>query len=233
MKKQYIPKIILLVIISLLIAAFFIFDAGQYLTLDYLKSQHQSFIDYYKHNQSKTIAIYFIIYVTVTALSLPGAVIMTLAGGAIFGVLVGTIVVSFASTIGATLAFLVSRLLLRDVVQKKFGDKLKAVNEGIEKEGIFYLFTLRLIPVFPFFVINLVMGLTPIRVLQFFLVSQVGMLAGTVVYVNAGKQLASLDSLKGILSPGLLLSFALLGLFPLIAKKFVNFLKARKINEKI
>jgi uncharacterized membrane protein YdjX (TVP38/TMEM64 family) len=155
---------------------------------------------------------------------------MTLVGGGVFGLLIGTLVVSFASTIGATLAFLVSRFLLRDYVQHKFGERLRAINRGIEKEGAFYLFTLRLIPIFPFFVINLVMGLTPLKTWQFFFVSQIGMLAGTIVYVNAGSQLASIDTVSDILSPSLLLSFALLGLFPLIAKKLVELLKARKAH---
>ncbi len=228
MKKIVNPKILLVIIIAVMIMAFFKYDLSQYLTLEYLKSQHDSFLDYYHNNQGQTIAIYFVVYVTVTALSLPGATVMTLAGGATFGVLVGLLVVSFASTLGATLAFLVSRFLLRDMVQQKFGDKLKSINEGIKREGAFYLFTLRLIPLFPFFIINLVMGLTPISAVKFFVVSQVGMLAGTFVFVNAGDQLASLDSLSGILSPKLLLSFALLGLFPLLAKKIIDFIKARK-----
>jgi uncharacterized membrane protein YdjX (TVP38/TMEM64 family) len=228
MKVTFNTKYLLVLLVAVLVVAFFLFDLGRFFTLDYVQSQRQSFLDYYHANQGLTIAIYFLIYVAVTALSLPGAAIMTLAGGAVFGLLVGTIVVSFASTIGATLAFLASRFVLRDYVQKKFGDKLKAVNDGIEKEGAFYLFTLRLIPIFPFFVINLVMGVTPIKTLQFFFVSQIGMLAGTIVYVNAGSQLASITSLKGILSPTLLASFALLGLFPLLAKKIIDFVKSRK-----
>ena len=229
MKIKFNTKYAVLLLIGALVAAFFLFDLGRFFTLEYVQSQREAFTDYYNAHQALTIALYFVVYVAVTALSLPGAAIMTLAGGAIFGLLTGTVVVSFASTIGATLAFLVSRFLLRDLVQEKFGEKLRAVNEGIEKEGAFYLFTLRLIPVFPFFVINLVMGLTPIKARQFFLVSQVGMLAGTIVYVNAGSQLASLQSLSGILSPSLLLSFAALGLFPLIAKKLVGFVKSRRL----
>lgn len=230
MKVVLNPKVLLVSIIAIAITAFFVLDLGQYLTLDYLQAQRQSILDYYQNNRALTIAVYFAIYVAVTSLSLPGAAIMTLAGGAVFGLLVGVVVVSFASTIGATLAFLVSRFLLRDYVQSKFGDKLKAVNEGIKNEGAFYLFTLRLIPIFPFFVINLVMGLTPLRTVQFFFVSQLGMLAGTAVFVNAGSQLASIESLSGILSPQILLSFALLGLFPLIAKKIVDFIKARRLS---
>jgi uncharacterized membrane protein YdjX (TVP38/TMEM64 family) len=156
---------------------------------------------------------------------------MTLAAGALFGNLVGLIMVSFASSIGATLAFLFSRFLLKDYVQKKFGDKLKAINEGVEKEGAFYLFTLRLVPVFPFFVINLAMGLTPIKTFVFYLVSQVGMLPGTFVFVNAGTQIGKLESLKGILSPELIISFALLGIFPLAAKKIISMVKARRAGK--
>jgi dihydrolipoamide dehydrogenase len=218
----------LFMVVIALVATYFVFDLGQYFTLDYLKEQQYEFITFYQKNELLTIGVYFLIYVAVTALSLPGAAIMTLAGGAIFGVATGTLIVSFASTIGATLAFLVSRFLLRNYVQNRFRDRLYAVNEGIRKDGAFYLFTLRLIPVFPFFVINLVMGVTHIRTLQFFVVSQLGMLPGTIVYVNAGSQIAGINSLGDIVSPSLLASFALLGLFPLIAKKTVAFLKKRK-----
>jgi len=228
MSKTLIGRLLLFFFISALVASYFVFDLGQYFTLDYLKEQQHEFIKFYLKNQWLTIGVYFGIYITVTALSLPGAAIMTLAGGAIFGLAMGTVVVSFASTIGATLAFLVSRFLLRNYVQNKFQDKLVSINDGIRKDGAFYLFTLRLIPIFPFFIINLVMGVTPIRTLQFFVVSQIGMLPGTIVYINAGSQIAAIDSLSGILSPGLLASFALLGIFPLFAKKIVEYLKTRK-----
>jgi uncharacterized membrane protein YdjX (TVP38/TMEM64 family) len=148
----------------------------------------------------------------------------------LFGLWTALIVVSFASSIGATLAFLASRFLLRDWVQKRFGDKLKAVNEGIEKDGVFYLFSLRLVPLFPFFMINLVMGLTPLKTRQYYIVSQLGMLAGTIVYVNAGTQLGQLESAGGILSPGLLISFVLLGVFPLFAKRLLAVFQARKVD---
>ncbi len=161
------------------------------------------------------------IYIAVTALSLPGAAVLTLAGGGLFGRVVGTITVSFASTIGATLACAVSRYLLRDWVQARFGDKLAAINAGIEKEGAFYLFSLRLVPVFPFFVINLLMGLTRMRLVTFYWVSQVGMLAGTFVYVNAGRQLSRIEALSGILSPGVAVSLVALGLFPIAVKKLL------------
>ena len=229
MQKILNKKLLLVLLIGALITAFFVLDLGRFFTLEYVQSQREIFLSFYAEHQMLTIALYFVVYVIVTGLSLPGAAIMTLVGGGIFGLLIGTIVVSFASTIGATLAFLVSRFVLRDYVQQKFGDKLRAINQGIEKEGAFYLFTLRLIPIFPFFVINLVMGVTPIKTIQFFFVSQIGMLAGTIVYVNAGSQLASIDSLSGILSPSLLLSFALLGLFPLLAKKLIEFIKSRKL----
>ena len=225
-------RLVVLLLITALVAAFFLLDLDQYLTLDYLKSQHQSLIDYYHHHHALTVAIYFSLYVLVTALSLPGATIMTLAGGAVFGLLEGFVIISFASTIGATLAFLVARFLLRDYVQSRFGDKLRAVNAGIERDGDFYLFTLRLIPIFPFFIINLVMGLTPMKAWRFYLVSQIGMVPGTLVYVNAGSQLGQLESLSGILSPQLLASFALLGLFPLLAKKLVDWLKQRKVQRR-
>ncbi len=225
-------KLLLLLVLAILVGAFFALDLGRFFSLDYFKSQQVAIEAYRAAQPALTAGIFLAVYVAVTGLSLPGAAIMTLVAGAIFGLLWGTIIVSFASTIGATLAFLVARFVLRDWVQGKFGDKLKAINAGIEKEGGFYLFTLRLIPIFPFFVINLVMGLTPIRTRTFYWVSQLGMLAGTLVYVNAGTQLARIDSLQGILSPGLLLSFVLLGLFPLIAKQIVAMAKARRVYAK-
>jgi dihydrolipoamide dehydrogenase len=221
-------RLILLLAIIVLVAAFFLFDLDRFLTLDALKAQQQSFAAFYADNPLLTIGLYFLLYVIVTALSLPGATVMTLAGAALLGFWPALITVSFASTIGATLAFLVSRFLLRDWVQAKFSEKLKSVNAGIAREGAFYLFTLRLVPIFPFFVINLVMGLTPMHTLAFYLVSQVGMLPGTAVYINAGKQLGQLESLSGILSPALIFSFALLGIFPLLAKRGIDFLKRRK-----
>ncbi len=221
-------KVLLILIIVVLIAVFFLFDLHHYLTLEYLKDRQQDFADYYAAHRLLTIFIYFILYVLVTALSLPGAAVMTLAGGALLGFWVALITVSFASSIGATLAFLASRFLFRDWVQNRFGDKLRAINAGIEREGAFYLFTLRLVPLFPFFVINLVMGLTPMRTMVYYAVSQIGMLPGTAVYVNAGTQLGQIERAAGILSPGIILSFVLLGLFPLIAKRIVDFTKRRK-----
>lgn len=222
-------KISILILIVLAITGFFAFDLGQYLNLDYIKANQAEFNQYYDENPFLTVTIFFAIYVLVTGLSLPGATIMTLAGGALFGLATGLLIISFASTIGATLAFLFSRFLLRDSIQKRFKKQLESINQGIEKEGAFYLFTLRLVPIFPFFVINLGMGLTPIKTWTFYWVSQIGMFAGTVVYVNAGTQLGQLESLSGILSPGILLSFTLLGVFPLVAKKVIDLIQARKV----
>lgn len=225
--KKWASKIVIVGLVALGIVAFRYFELGQYLTLDYIKGSQENFQALYLSHRFLVIATYMGIYITVTALSLPGAAVLTLAGGGLFGLLVGTIVVSFASTVGATLACLVSRFMLRDWVQNKFGGKLKTINEGIEKEGAFYLFSLRLVPIFPFFVINLLMGLTRMRLFTFFWVSQIGMLAGTVVYVNAGKELAKIDSLSGILSPGLLASFVVLGLFPITVKKLLALYKKK------
>ena len=222
-------KLIIVALLVLLVAAFFAFDLGRFLSLEYIKSRQAEFTALAADRPLLVGGAFFAIYVAVCALSLPGAAIMTLAAGAIFGLLMGTVIVSFASSIGATLAFLVSRYVLRDSVQSRFGARLADIDKGIQKEGAFYLFTLRLVPLFPFFVINLLMGLTKMKAATFYWVSQLGMFAGTVVYVNAGTQLAKIDSLKGILSPGLLGSFVLLGIFPLIAKKIVDTVKARKV----
>jgi uncharacterized membrane protein YdjX (TVP38/TMEM64 family) len=221
-------KIIIVLVIIALIVAFKIFNLGEYLSLSYIKESQSKFQIMYEANRFLVIAGFMVTYILVTSLSLPGATVMGLAAGAFFGLLTGTIIVSFASTIGATIASFVSRFILRDWIQGRFGKKLKTVNKGIEKEGAFYLFTLRLIPIFPFWLINLVMGLTKMPLKTYYWVSQIGMLPGTMVYVNAGKELARIDSLAGILSPRLLLSFALLGLFPITAKKLIAFYKSRK-----
>jgi len=220
---------ILLAIVIGLIGAFFVFDLGQYLTLDSLKSNQQQLADFIQQNWLQAFIGYFLLYVVVTALSLPGAAILTLGAGALFGLGWGLLLASFASTIGATFAFLVSRFLLRDWVKKTFSNKIKAIDEGVAKDGAFYLLSLRMVPLFPFFVINLVMGITGIRTLTYYWVSQVGMLMGTVVFVNAGTQLVEINTLSDIVSAELLLSFALLGLFPLIAKFILNSLKQRRV----
>ncbi len=228
--KTITKRIVLVTVVIGLAVIFNILGLGQYFTLSYVKASQAKFAALYAERRLMVITVYMGIYILVTSLSLPGAVVMTLAGGALFGLLAGTIIVSFASSIGATLACFVSRSVLREWVQNKFADKLKTVNGGMEKEGAFYLFTLRLIPVFPFWLINLVMGLTKMPLRTFYWVSQAGMLAGTIVYVNAGKELAKIDSLSGILSPGLILSFALLGIFPVVTKKLLNLYKSKKIR---
>lgn len=222
-------KIALLAIIAAVVGAFFYFDLGAYLTLEGFKSRQEALSAAVDGNPVRAALIFFAVYVAVAATSFPGAAILTLVGGAIFGFWTGLLLVSFASSVGATLAFLSARFLLRDFVQGKFGDRLKPINEGVDKDGAFYLFALRLVPLFPFFVVNLLMGLTTIRTWPFYWVSQLGMLAGTAVYVNAGTQLAQLDSLKGILSPAILGSFVLLGIFPILAKKVLDWLKGRKV----
>lgn len=215
-------KAILALLIVAAIALFFGMGLDQHLTLGALKESQGKFAAMLEQAPWRVTFVAFALYVLVVALSLPGATIMGLAAGALFGVWHGTLFVSFASSIGATLAFLISRYLLRDFVQHCFGDKLKGINEGMAKDGALFLFMLRLVPLFPFFLINLLMGLTQIRTRTFYWVSQLGMLAGTLVYVNAGTQLARIDSLSDIVSPKVLLSFALLGVFPLIAKRIVQ-----------
>ncbi len=222
-------KLILLALIIGAIAAFFTLGGSEYLSLDFIKSQREAFDDFYSERPALTIGLFFLVYVAVTALSLPGAAIMTLAAGYLFGLVVGTILVSFASTIGATLAFLSARFILRDWVQEKFGDRLRAINRGVEKDGAMYLFSLRLVPAFPFFAVNLLMGLTPIKVFTFFWASQIGMLLGTIVYVNAGTQLATIDTLADIVSPALIGSFVALGLAPWLGKAIMGVIKRRKV----
>lgn len=229
MKKN---KIVLLLLIAILVSVFFIFDFHQYLTLDALKSKQTAIEAYRTSHPVLAIIFYGLVYIAVTSLSLPGATILTLAGGAVFGLFWGLLIVSFASTIGASLAFLAARFLFRDSIKSRFGTRLQAIDEGIERDGAFYLFTLRLVPIFPFFMINLAMGLTALPLKTFYWVSQIGMLAGTLIYVNAGTQLAKIESLSDILSPTLLGSFVLLGLFPLLASKIVQQIKKAKVYKK-
>ena len=224
-----VKKLALLIVIAALVASYFVFDLGQFLSLDYLKAQRGAFQSLAAEQPVLVLGGFFVLYVAVTALSLPGAAIMTLAAGALFGFWVALLLVSFASSMGATLAFLAARFLFKDAVQERFGERLKKINAGVEKDGAFYLFTLRLIPAFPFFVINLVMALTPLKTWTFYWVSQVGMLAGTAVYVNAGTQLGELERLSGLLSPGLLGAFVLLGLFPWLAKAVLAVVQRRKV----
>ncbi len=222
-------KLFIAVLLLAGIAAFFALDLGRYFSLTFLKDSQSSFQAIFAEKPVQVVLVFFAAYVAVTALSLPGAAIMTLAAGASFGLVLGTVVVSFASTLGATLAMLAARYLLRDTIQARFGKRLDDINKGIEKEGAFYLFTLRLIPVVPFFALNLLMGLTRIRTWTYFWVSQLGMFAATVVYVNAGTQIAKIDSVQSIASPALIGSFVLLGVLPLIVNKVLQFFKRRKV----
>lgn len=221
-------KLVLVGVIAVVAIIFFIFDLGQYLTLEYIKTQQDQIGSFYAENRVATLVTFFIIYVLVTGASLPGAAVMSLAAGAIFGLLIGVILISFASTIGASIAFMISRYLFQDTVEAKFGGSLKSVNDGIERDGAFYLFALRLVPAFPFFVINLVMGLTKIKLRTFYWVSQLGMLAGTIVYINAGTQLAQIESASGIFSPAIIASFVLLALLPFAGRKLISVMKNRK-----
>ncbi|MDD9894854.1 MAG: FAD-dependent oxidoreductase [Gammaproteobacteria bacterium] len=225
-------KTAIVVLLVIAIGSYLAFDLGQFLTLEYAQSQLGAILDYKDQNFTSAAFLYFIIYVMVAALSIPGAAILTLIGGAIFGLGWGLLIASFASSIGATLAFLVSRTLLRDWVQSRFGDYLAPINKGVEKDGNFYLFSIRMVPLFPFFMVNLLMGLTPIKTVSFYLVSQLGMLLGTAVYINAGSELARITSLSGLVSGSLIFSFALLGLFPLIARFIVNSVQRNKVMKK-
>jgi len=222
-----IKKLMLASLIAIVLILLLLFDLHHYLTLEYLKYSKDKLNSYYQDNPLIVLGTYFFIYLTSTAFSVPGATVLTLAGGALFGLVAGTLVVSFASTIGATLAMLISRLLLKDWVQNRFADQMIKINSGILKEGTFYLFALRLLPAVPFFVINLVMGLTHIRTVTFFWVSQLGMLPATLVYVNAGSELGKVQTIDDILSSSLIISFLLLGIFPLLIKKIVTAIQAK------
>ncbi|MGE4519218.1 MAG: FAD-dependent oxidoreductase [Desulfobacteraceae bacterium] len=227
MKKKHLkPAALILIVLSAVL--FFIYVPDHYLSLEYVKSIHSKLVSFYESDTFMTVSIYMAVYIIMAALSLPGAALMSLAGASIFGFGAGLVIISFASSIGATIAFLASRFIFRDFIQTKYSEKLRKINQGVEKDGIFYLFTLRLIPVFPFFIINLVMGLTPIKTSVFYIVSQIGMLPGTAVYVNAGTRLGELSSTEGILSPALVFSFVLLGIFPWAGKFFINFIKQKK-----
>ncbi len=221
-------RLIVLAVVIVAIVVFFASGANEALTLDNLKARQAQFQAWFAQDPVLVAGAFFAIYVVMAALSLPGAALLTLLAGALFGLGWGLLIVSFASAIGATLAFLIARWLARTPIERRFSRQLEGINRGIRQEGAFYLFTLRLVPIFPFFVINLVMGLTRLRVSTFYWVSQLGMLPGTLVYVNAGQELGELKRLNGILSPGLILSFALLGLFPLLARRAIDMIKRRR-----
>ena len=224
-------KIGLLIVIIFAVIAFFLFDIQQYAKLDYIKAEQQNIFEYYKQNVFFIMVLFVFLYILITALSLPVATVLTLLGGALFGFSSGLIIVSFASTIGATLAFLMARFLAQDYVQKNYENQLSKINKKFESEGAFYLFALRLVPVFPFFIINVVMALMPIKTWTFYWISQLGMLPGTIVYVYAGTQLAQIETLSDITSPSMLIVFILLGLFPLIAKNLVQLIRKDKNHD--
>ncbi len=227
--QKTIERAALLTLVLGFIAAFFVLDLRAHFTLEHLQARQESFGVFYAEHQALVIAGYMLLYIAMAALSLPGATALTIAGGALLGLVTGTVAVSFASTIGATLACAASRFVFRDWVQRRFtGGRLAAINRGVESEGSFYLFTLRLIPVFPFFMINLLMGLSRLPLRSFYWVSQLGMLPGTIVYVNAGRELAKLDSLGGIFSPGIIISFALIGLFPITSRKLLGLYRKKR-----
>ena len=220
----------LLIVLALvaLVSLFFLADLGRFLTLEYLQTSRAAIVTRVEAQPIAASAIYFAVYVLVTALSLPGAAVMSLAGGAVFGLVWGMVLVSFASSVGATLAFLISRSLLHEWVRKRFGEYLEGIDRGFAKEGNFYLFSIRMVPLFPFFVVNLLMGLTRISAPAFYLVSQVGMLAATFVFVYAGTQLAQVHKLGDVLSLQLILALSLLGLFPLAARKLMTLWSRRR-----
>ena len=228
MSRGAVKKLLVVACVAGLVAAYFLFDLGRYFSLEYIKSSREQFQALYDAHTVLVLGAYFLLYVVVAALGLPAATVVTLAGGALFGLWTGVVVISFASTLGASLAFLLARYLLRDSVRRRFGEKLSRIDRGMAEEGAFYLFTLRLIPLFPFFVINSLMGLTPMRLATYAWVSQLGMLPATVVYVNAGRELGRIDSLSGLLSPGLILSFVVLGLFPLATRKTLSWYRKRR-----
>lgn len=221
-------KIVLILLFAALIGSAHLAGLTENLTLENIRFQHAALLDFYQDNPWQMAGLYFAAYIIVTALSLPGAAIMTLAGGALFGFGIALLIVSFASSIGATLAFLLSRYMVGDWVQAKYAKQLKAFNDGFDKEGLFYLFALRLSPIFPFFLINILMGLTPIRARCFYVISQIGMLLGTMVFVFAGTELGKIDTVSDILSIPLIIAFTLLGFFPIIAKKILGFIRARR-----
>lgn len=222
-------RLLIVAVLAAAILSYFLFDLGQYFTLEYAQSQITTLQDFRDENFTLAALVYFAVYVLISAASLPGALIFTLLGGAIFGLLWGTLLVSFASSIGATFSFLISRTLLREYVQSRFGDYLAPINRGIEKDGSFYLFSIRMVPLFPFFMVNLVMGLTPINVVSFYFASQIGMLLGTLVYVNAGSELAQITSLSGLVRAPVLFSLVMLGVFPLVGKLIVNSIQKNKV----
>lgn len=224
MTNQIIKSFIIIFFLASIMAGFF-FDIGQYLSFETIKEQHEKLILLIESNFIFYFILFFFIYIIVTTFALPFAAIKTVLAGALFGLIPGVILTSFASSIGSTLCFLMSRFVLRDFVQNKYSKYLDKINKGIKEDGIYYLFFLRLSPIFPFFIINLVFGLTKMKTMTFYIISQIGMLIGTVIFVNAGVQLSKINSMSDILSFNLILSFILIGLVPLIIKKLIQIIK--------
>lgn len=223
--KKHAKKGFLLLIGVIIVTVFVSFDLHRFLTLEYLRSSEVSLRQFQQNHPYTLMWAYFVVYFVVAAFALPGVLVSTVAGGFLFGLVQGTILVSFASTLGATASFLVARYVFRDWIEKKYGDKLHAVNDGIEREGGFYLFSMRLIPLFPYFLINVVMGLSQMKLKTFYWVSQAGMLPVSFVLVNAGKELGKIESLSGIIRPGLIASFVVLGLLPITTRKIISILR--------
>ena len=222
-------KIVIIGVLALLIVgSFYYFGVDEYLNLDKIKENKDALVGYYEKNQFLTLLFFFVGYVVMAAFSLPGAVFLTLLAGFLFGNIAGVAVVSFASAIGATAAFLISRMVIGQYVQKKYHQYLSTINSGIEKEGVFYLLSLRLIPIFPFFLINLVMGLTRISIWKYYAVSQVGMFPGTLVYVNAGTALASISAIKDILSFQIIFAFSMLGILPIVLNLILKYIRTKR-----
>ena len=226
-------KLIVLIIAIVGIGAFLLFGPRHYLSLEFMQSQLGKINEYREANPLTSVLLFAAVYITATAASIPGALVLTLLGGAIFGFWLGSLVVVISATIGATIAFLLARYLFDDFVQQKFGDKLKPIRDNFRKEGAMYLFSMRLVPVFPFFAINLLMGLTSIKTSTYAIASLIGMAPGTMVFINAGTQLAKLESLKGLLSPAIIASFVLLAVFPYIAKYLMQWIKSRRTQGNI
>jgi len=226
-----VKKILIIILISILLGLFFYFDLHQILTFERIKAARGDLAAYTQEHLLLAALGFCGVYIAATALSLPGAALLTLLSGALFGLGLGTVLASISSTLGATVSFLISRYLLRDTIKDKFGPRLEKIDAGIEKEGAFYLFTIRMIPAFPFFVVNLLMGLTSIKTFTYMWVSMAGMFVGTAVYVNAGTRLSELESASGIFSPDIILSFVALGILPIASKKIINYIRSKKNGE--
>ncbi len=228
MNRKNIMRFIVVLCLLFVIAAFWKLKLTEYLSLESIRVQQTAIKGYYIQYPFLTVGIFFLAYILITALSFPGAAVMTILGGALFGFWQGVIIASFASSIGATLAFVLARFLMRDWIQGRYHNQLKILNDGFKKEGAFYLFTLRVVPAFPFFLVNILASIMPVKIVHFYGISQLGMLPGTIVYVFAGTELAKISSISGILSPTLFIAFILLGLFPIMAKKIIHQLRNKK-----